>query len=333
MKKVVLYLTSPSSISRSNLSLKNFKQLQKLGYDIITLSTTDFLPDFIVENSKVVLYRYKNEQCNKKYYYNYYKDCKRGYYVWSLGSNHTVVFFHNTHFPALLKNTKDLICLAESFGYDDYLFIEDDHFLHDDDLNKIHDLFNKLNESDLIPFYFHSGTPVYCSYLHFGKTKKMADIFLKVPEKIKDFENDSFYLNFYEHVFRHLVYKFKSDDLKINEITEKITDVFPKSTFNLVYSFLNLDDDTRCNFIWNDVTKKNAFYYHAVGIPTDTKLDFYLDDEFQYSMIIKPGCWYLNESTLDSEIKKTKVIINDKIVKSFDNLNVDQIIHNGILFN
>ena len=48
MKKVVLYLTSPSSISRSNLSLKNFKQLQKLGYDIITLSTTDFLPDFIV---------------------------------------------------------------------------------------------------------------------------------------------------------------------------------------------------------------------------------------------------------------------------------------------
>ena len=46
-KNVILFLTSPNSVNRSKMCLKNFKQLENLGYDIITLSTTDLLPSYM----------------------------------------------------------------------------------------------------------------------------------------------------------------------------------------------------------------------------------------------------------------------------------------------
>ncbi len=87
-KNVILFLTSPNSVNRSKMCLKNFKQLLNLGYDIITLSTTDFLPSYIVEKSKHLIYDYTSHKCDKKFYYNYYKASGGGYFMYDINSHH-----------------------------------------------------------------------------------------------------------------------------------------------------------------------------------------------------------------------------------------------------
>ena len=59
------------------MCLKNFKQLMNLGCDIITLSTTDLLPDYVVEKSKHLIYDYTTHKCDKKFYFDYYLETIR----------------------------------------------------------------------------------------------------------------------------------------------------------------------------------------------------------------------------------------------------------------
>jgi hypothetical protein len=71
---VILFLTSPTSWDRSEMCLSNFKQLEKLGYDIITLTTSDGLPKYIYEKSRLVIHDYAEHKCEKKHYYKHFKN-------------------------------------------------------------------------------------------------------------------------------------------------------------------------------------------------------------------------------------------------------------------
>lgn len=334
-KKVVLFLTSPSSIKRSEMSLKNFKQLKKLGYDIITLSTNDFLPDYICENSKMIIYDYNKSICDKKQYQKYYKSTGgNGYFFWFQNSEHKVVFFHKTNFPSVVRNTRTLVHIANSFDYDKYFFVEDDHFFHDDDLKIIHKYFEKLDTDDLIVFTFDrngsKGDNVYCSYFHFGVSSALNEIVRKFAYTNDEFikSNPHLYFHFYEHIFKCLIHNNKPKNLKILEISDPILQVFKKSSINIVYSYMNLDDDCRCNFLYDVNNNNYIFYYHTNGLDSIVNLKIFVDNKLHENKNISPSCWYITNISAEL-INDTKVILNDKIVKNFKNLNINDIIYNG----
>lgn len=337
-KKVVLFLTSPNSFSRTKMCLDNFKQLEKLGCDIITLTTTDCLPEYIYEKSKLVIHDYNENRCSKKEYATYYKNTNGlGYFFYDNNSYHNVVFFQDTHFPSLIRNIKTLIGTAKSLSYDKYFYCEDDHLFDDDDLLKLNSFFDDLNHNDLILFTFNSipnqeTSKVYCTYFHFGNLNEECwEIFKNFPYTVNEFTKDpDTNLHFLERTFLNLVTKYKSEKIKISEIKNP-TDIFNKSTLNIVYSYNNVDDEFRCNFIYSEINQKFLFYYHTIGLKETVDIKVYVDGNLHNQNLIYPGCWTVIEVD-PSLINKTYVVLNNKIIKSFKNLNVNDIVYNGKMF-
>jgi len=334
-KNVILFLTSPNSVNRSKMCLKNFKQLLNLGYDIITLSTTDLLPSYIVEKSKHLIYDYTSHKCDKKFYYDYYKASGGGYFMYDVNSHHKVMFYHDTHFPSLLRNYRSLVSYAKCLGYDNYFYIEDDHYIHNHDLHNIRKYFENLCEQDLITFCFQKHTTstelVYCTYFHLGKVNTMYDIVKNFAYSEYEYKNNDveIYGHFFETVFTKLVTKYKSVDCKILEETRSLSDIFKYSSINQVYSYRNLIDDSRCNFIYDIINNKPVFYYSSVLLTEPVNMKIYVGNMLHEDTTIYPGCWYY--SYIDPQlISSTKLVINDKLVKTFDGS--QNVIYNGELF-
>ena len=334
-KNVILFLTSPNSINRSKMCLKNFKQLMNLGCDIITLSTTDLLPDYVVEKSKHLIYDYTTHKCDKKFYFDYYKMSGGGYFMYDVNSHHKVMFYHDTHFPSLLRNIRSLISYAKCLGYENYFYVEDDHFIHNHDICNIKKYFEKLNEYDLVTFCFKKHTTsdemVYSTYFHFGRTNSMFEIAKNFAYSEYEYKNTdvNLYGHFFETVFTRLVSKYKSDTFRVFEENESLTKIFLYSSINQVYSYNNLIDDSRCNFIFDLINNKPVFYYSSVLLKEPVSLKIYIKDYLHEDTIIYPGCWYYSHISGDL-MGDTKVIVNNKFVKTFDPL--QNVVYNGELF-
>ncbi len=334
-KNVILFLTSPSTVSRSKMCLKNFKQLVNLGYDIITLSTTELLPTYIVEKSKHLIYDYTSHKCDKKFYFDFYKTSGGGYFMYDINSHHKVMFYHDTHFPSLLRNYRSLVSYAKCLGYDNYFYIEDDHFIHNHDLCNVRKYIDKLSEYDLITFCFQrlltSNEQVYSTYFNFGKVNTMFDIVKNFAYTEYEYKNTDvdIYGQFFETVFTKLINKYKSDDYKILKETESISNIFKYSSINQVYSYRNLIDDSRCNFIYDIINSKPVFYYSTVLLSEPVNLKIFVGNICHENTTVYPGCWYY--SYVDpSLIGITRIIVNDKLVKTFDAS--QNVIYNGELF-
>lgn len=334
-KNVILFLTSPNSVNRSKMCLKNFKQLLNLGYDIITLSTTDLLPSYIVEKSKHLIYDYTSHKCDKKFYFDYYKLSGGGYFMYDMNSHHKVMFYHDTHFPSLLRNYRSLVSYAKNLGYENYFYIEDDHFIHNHDLVNIRKYIDKLSEYDLITFCFQrlltSNEQVYSTYFNIGKINTMFEIVKNVAYTEYEYKNNdvNIYGQFFETVFTKLINKYKPLDCKILEEKSSINDIFKYSSINQVYSYRNLIDDSRCNFIYDIINSKPVFYYSSVLLTEPVSLKIYVENVCHEDIIIYPGCWYYSHISPDL-IKNTKVVVNNKLVKTFDAS--QNVIYNGELF-
>ncbi len=334
-KNVILFLTSPSTVSRSKMCLKNFKQLVNLGYDIITLSTTELLPTYIVEKSKHLIYDYTSHKCDKKFYFDFYKTSGGGYFMYDINSHHKVMFYHDTHFPSLLRNYRSLVSYAKCLGYDNYFYIEDDHFIHNHDLCNVRKYIDKLSEYDLITFCFQrlltSNEQVYSTYFNFGKVNTMFDIVKNFAYTEYEYKNTDvdIYGQFFETVFTKLINKYKSDDYKILKETESISNIFKYSSINQVYSYRNLIDDSRCNFIYDIINSKPVFYYSTVLLSEPVNLKIFVGNICHENTTVYPGCWYY--SYVDPNlIGITRIIVNDKLVKTFDAS--QNVIYNGELF-
>lgn len=338
-KNVVLFLTTPNSHNRIKMCLENFKQLEKLGYDIITLTTTDCLPDYIYERSKLVIHDYNELVCSKKDYYKYFVESNGyGYFFWNDNYVHEVRFFQDTHFPSVFRNTRTLIHFAEALSYDKYFFVEDDHYFHDDDLIQIKNLFKKLDENDIIVFTFQKCSPllnnperVYCAWFHLAKTYSMNEIYKNVSYTKKQFLSDkNLYLNFYEYTFKQLIQLYKPQNSKLLELNDEINELFKNSSLNQIYSFKSLIDDARCNFIYDYQQNKRIFFYTSNGAKEPTNVKIYIDDHLFNENTLQPGCWYYVIIS-DEYISSTTVIVNDTYKKSFANLEIEDVIYNGKL--
>lgn len=337
-KNVVLFLTTPNSTSRIKMCLENFKQLEKLGYDIITLTTTELLPEYIYEKSKYVIHDYTEHKIYKKDYYEYFKESGgKGYFFWDTNYAHTVRLFHDTHFPSLLRNTKTLISFANSLCYENYFFVEDDHYFKDEDLNLINGFFNKLDVNDLIVFSFKRYKDqsieeyVYCTWFHFGKVEKSNQLFENVAYTRKDFLNDKDnYLHFYEHVFKNLIQRYKTENMTVLELKDFLNSNFLTSKLNQIYSYKNLADDSRCNLIYNYKDNNRIFYYKSTSLDYEVNVKVFIDKKLTIERNLSPNCWYYAHIS-DEHINQMEVLINNTVKKSFENLKIDDVVYNGEL--
>ncbi len=329
-KNVILFLANPDSITRSKMGLKNFKQLLKLGFDIVTLSVTDLLTEYIIKHSKSVIYDYTHHKGDKKFYYDYYKASGGlGDYISDTNDHHRVIFYHTTHFPSILRNYRSLITFVKNGGYQNYLYIEDDHYIDDLDLVLIKEYFEKLNDYDLITFNFTNEQPVYCTYFNFGKVDVMFEISKNFAYTEYEYKNTdaSLYGHFFERVFTDLILKYKSDTCKILK-ENRGEDIFTHSSLNQVYSYRNLIYDGRCNFIYDVLNKKPVFYYSGVFLKDPIDLKIFVYKNVYAHTTIYPGCWYFLH--IDANlIDHTTIVVNDKLVKTFDSS--QNVMYNGEL--
>lgn len=329
-KNVILFLTNPDSVCRSKMCLKNFKQLLKLGYDIISLSVTDFLPQYIVDNSKYLIYDYTSHKCDKKFYYECYKNLNNNAdFMYDINDHHKVILYHTTHFPSILRNYRSLITYAKSLGYDNYFYIEDDHYIDDRDLVLVRDYFLKLSQYDFIAFNFTNELPVYCTYFNFGKLDFMLHIAKNFAYSEHEYKSKdpSIYGTFFENVFTTLIQIYKSHGSVILK-ESRGEDIFVNSSINQVYSYRNLIYDGRCNFISEVVNNKTVFYYSGISLKEAVDLKIYINDSLYAHTVVYPNCWYF--SHIDSSlIGNTKVVINNKLTKTFDSS--QNVIYNGEL--
>lgn len=333
---VVLFLTSPLTWDRCQMSLTNFKQLEKLGYDIITLTTSDALPDYFYKKSKLVIHDYAEHKCEKKHYYKHFKKTGFGYFFWNANSCHKTTFFHDTNFPSLLRNTRTLIESAKSFGYEKYFYIEDDHYIDEKDFHIIHKNLQHLDSNDLVVYTFskniNAGDYVYCSYLHFGKCESMSQLVKKFAYTSTEFVsfNPDIYIHFYESVFKSLVDIYKPDNFCVYIPDGMISNEFVNSRLNIVYSYNNVTDDCRCNIIRNTVNNQNAFYFHTYGLAFDMNFKLFINKTLCVEKNMGGSNWFYIEID-DNDINNVEVVINDKITKSFRNLNINDVVYNGEL--
>ncbi len=335
-KNVILFLTSPNNASRIQMCLDNFKQLEKTGYDIITLTTTDLLPQYIYDKSKMVIHDYNEHKCEKKTYRDFFKNTGFGYFFSHYTQNSEVVMFHDTHFPSLIRNFKTLVNYSNSMKYENYFYIEDDHFIHDSDLTVINQYFEKLNENDMILFSFKRYTDsnletVYCSYFHFGNLNKVSRLIENFAYTAQEFKtkNPYVYLQFYEAMFTALINENRYPEIKIHdEFFESGVNVFPNSKINQIYSFKGILDGSRCNLIYDGNHNKTTFFYTSVGLSEKVNIKLYVKNVLRVLYELPPGCWYALPIN-DDDVNHLCVVINDKFKKCYENQMIECIPHNG----
>ena len=342
-KNVILFLTSPDSLDRIEMVLNNFKQLEKLGYDIITLTTSDLLPKYIYEKSITVIHDYNIHRCTKKDYYEFKKETHHGYfYNHRTNNGWSIHLFTDTNFPSVLRNLKTMIHVANAMNYEKYFYVEDDHYFDERDFQKIHDYFSKLDNFDLLLFTYkrYGNEPenkemVTCSYFHFGRPSSMVKVSQNFVYTAKDFisKNKYLYLQFYEYMFgtviRENIYEgFKLHEESFMEIGVSLA--FPHSKINMVYSHRRKDSQTRTALLLRKNTNEYFHFYSADELDKVINLKYYVRSQPMGEVDVYPGCWQIWRVDIN-DINDFEVLIDNTIKQDFSKQVIRDIVYNGDL--
>lgn len=338
-KNVILFLTTPDRPERIKIALANFRQLEKLGYDIITLTTTDLLPKYIYEKSKLVIHDYNEHKCSKKEYYNFYKETGLGYFHNHHSGNCKIVMFSDTHFPSLLRNYKTLIYYAASHGYENYFYVEDDHYIHEDDFDVVRNYFNKLDDYDLIVFSFkryggiENKEMVVSSYFNFGKLNAMSIVVENFAYTSEEFnlKDKWVHLSFYEYMFGYLIRENSYPNIRIlnEEFFEGgVNLVFPNSNINIIYSHNRVDAQSRCGLLYDPVNNINIYYHNSGGLTSPVNIKLFVNDIKSQEITLSPGNWSIWPMN-EKDINNSYILIDGKYKKDFSTQVVKDIRYNG----
>lgn len=352
MNDVILFLTSPSTPKREELSLNNLKRLKLLGKDIIVLSTIPNISQEFNDLATLVVYDFYNGKIDKNLYKKaneyaipYAKPYGSFFYLFTLP---TFTIYTNSHFLSVFRNTKNLIHLAHALHYKNFLFVEDDHYFSDQGLNKLNEYFLKINNESLNAIYFtniwniNTKTNVMHPHFWFGNCEYFIEsIVNRLPENRDELESQFPVSCDYETLMYFIFYEYTHN--KHNIYMESVRDrgfqsIFGTDTIiNQVYSHHNISDDSRITILQH--TNPNLYklilnyrVFLTDGISestTNVKV-------FKNNVLIANNDFLLkdNVNTIDLDLNldeqpSIKVMFNDVVVKEFKNLTKDIIIKNG----
>ena len=352
MNDVILFLTSPRTKEREQMSLTNLRQLKKLGKDIIVLSTCSNIDPEYYDLATMVVFDFYNGIVSKGYYKKsdsypipYIKPTATFYYV---VKSPPYKIYTNTHFLSVFGNTKNLIKLAYSLNYKNFLYVEDDHYFSDFGLTKMAEYFSELNNTNTDAIYFENTwdtefnkCKVIHSYFWLGKSEYFNESILhKLPERIEDLECRFPYSGDYESFLYYVFYSYvhNKNNVKFESVKERgFSFLFGEdSKINQVYSYCNISDDSRLNILY---ANKPNFY----KLILDYKDFYYMDKEvFNIQVLINDVLHFgtdlrlkqtFNAFDLQLDLTKPttiKVIYDSEIVKEFKNITHDDVLKNGV---
>lgn len=351
MNDVILYLTSPSTQERENMSLTNLRQLKKLGKDIIVLSTSKNISLEYYELANMVIIDSYNGTIYKDYYKKsdsypqpYVKATATFYY------GRTIPYYKvyaNTHFLSLYRNTKNLIKLAYSLNYENFLFVEDDHYFSDTGLNKLLGYFDdvNINKRDALYFSntwdnFYNRSSVIHSYFWFGNSSYFNESILhKFPENNEELDCNHPYTGDYESFLYNVMYKttHNKNNIKFESVKEGgFKSIFGEdSKINQVYSYMNISDVARINMLYDNTSnyyKLILNYTEFDDLNDKTNLQVFIDGilYFGINLVLKGQ---INIIDLQLNLEKPinmKVLFDSKLIKEFEDLTKEEVIKNGV---
>lgn len=349
MNDVILFLTSPSTPERQEMSLNNLKQLKKLNKDIIVLSTSPNINSEYYDIASLVVFDFFKGKIDKflykksdEYFIPYLKPHGSYFYCFT---NPNFKIYTDTNFLSVFRNTKNLIKLAYSLNYKHFFYVEDDHYFSDDGIVKLQEYFTRINDEEINALYFTniwdtiSTTDVIHPHFWFGNSEYFNESILhKLPENHDELESQFPISCDYETFLYNTLYKFTYN--KQNVILESIRNRGFESLFgtdskiNQIFSHFNISDDSRINIL----SYKQPNLYKL--ILNFRKFDMH--DDFTYIKIFNNDSLIcgvklklketINTIDLNLDLSNSptiKIMFDDKVVKEFKNLTLDNVIKNG----
>jgi len=348
MNDVILFLTSPSTPERETMSLTNLKQLKKLGNDIIVLSTIPNINPEYYDLSSLVVFDFFKGKIFKQLYKKAHEypvpflKPSGSFYYWFHDPKFTI--YTDTHFLSVYRNTKNLIKLAYSLNYTNFLYIEDDHYFSDYGLVKLKEYFIRINNEQLNGIYFtnkwdSTELGVMHSYFWFGNSAYFNESILsRLPENYDELESQFPISCDYETFLYTNIYTLvhnKQNILFENIRGRNFDDIFGIETkINQIFSHYNITDDSRINIL---PYKEPNLYKLILNFKK-----FNMTENFTYVKVLRNDeliCGVklkLKEiiSVIDLNLNlddapNIKVVFDNNVVKEFNGLTKNNVIKNG----
>lgn len=340
MNDVILFLTSQPTESRKQMALTNLRQLKKLNKDIVILSTTPIVDQEFHDIAKYIIIDENKNIVSKSIYKKLMGYSQPAYTAKSvfhysmknpLGLN--IVVYQQTNYINVYKNTKNLINFAVALGYDNFFYVEDDHYFSDEGLQRIERYLQDMQSLNAIYFSNKWHHDIIRSHFWFGNCRYFSESILnKFPESIEEADGNYPYFSYYE-LFLHTQMYFNTHN-KDKVVFESFDDKPFESLFG-VNSILNqhctednIDSDVHCNIVYNFKTDKPTFLFFQK--PTKKMhVVVYKDEKILIDRILDTSKKeYIIESiSIDGKIK---VEVDDKIIKTF-NVTLDDVLLNGYI--
>lgn len=338
MNDVILFLTSQTTESRKQMALTNLRQLKKLNKDIIILSTTPIVDQEFHDIAKYIIIDENKNVVSKRIYkklmgYSQPSRTAKSVFHYSLpnplGLN--IVVFQNTNYINVYKNTKNLISFAAALEYDNFFYVEDDHYFSDVGLDRIKTYLNDIHSLNAIYFSNKWHHEIIRSHFWFGNCRYFSESILnKFPESIEDADNNYPYFAYYELFLHTQMYVGTHNKDKV--VFESFDDKPFKTLFgedsqlNQYCTENNTNSELCCNIVYSHKTNQPTFLFFY-KLNKQIHIVVYKDEKIIIDKSLNTNEYILEPISIDGEIK---VEVDDNIIKTF-NVTLDDILLNGYI--
>jgi len=342
MKDVILFLTSPSTEEKKQLSLTNLRQLNKLNKDIIILSTNHITDKEFHDIAKYIIVDENKNVISKKTYhklmgYNQPYNSAKSVFHYSIDNNLglNIVVYQDTNYLNVYKNTKNIISFASALQYENFFYVEDDHYFSNIGIDRINKYFKDIKSLNAIYFTNKWYQEVIRSHFWFGNCKYFQESILdKFPECTYDMDYNYPYFSYYELFLHTQMY------VNVHNKNNITLESFDKTPFNVLFgndSKLNQRDtdeyqnsEISCNILYNFKNNQPTFFFINKSVTkSNTLVEVYKNNTMIFERLLKieNDSWIIEPISIDGEIK---VEVNGHLIKTF-NLNHDDILLNGYI--
>lgn len=341
MNDVILFLTTQPNELRKQMALTNLKQLKKLNKDIIILSTTPIVDQEFHDIAKYIIVDENKNVISKSLYkklMGYSQPYRGGRSVFHYSIENTrglnIIIYQNTNYLNVYKNTKNIINFATALGYENFFYVEDDHYFSNVGLDRISKYFDDVKSLNAIYFTNKWHHDVIRSHFWFGNCNYFQESILnKFPECMEDIDDNYPCFTYYELFLYTQMYDRVHNKNKIVSVS------FDETTFNQLFgqdSQLNQhssDDkqnaDAACNILYNFKSNENNFLFINKSKNKQTHVVVYKNNIPIIDKLLKIDSegWILEPISIDGEIK---VKVDNDIIKTF-NLTPEEVLLNGYI--
>jgi len=310
MKNVFIISCYVNTEEKKKVLINYINKIKKMSeYDILLVSHIPMSEDIV----KLVNYFIYDSD-------NFLLPIEKTPITWIVYNNLKINILSCRHGYAFIKNVHNALTFAKSLGYNNFIFSDYDNILGDEDINKIENIPNLLNENNKKVFVFKDynvSTPRGYSYeskFFAGDLNYFIDN-VPLPNSYDQWVNKDPYkssTNVVEDILVSLLNKFED---KLYLIEDKVNDYFSNSKFDVFHHY-----DYKYSVIYNLNDKSKPIFFCIT--PSDGNFELLLNDVSVLNITCDKGYWLLHY--LDIDEQDTELIFKrngETIIKRSFNIN------------